>query len=249
MNNHSPRQYSFASAERSGDTLRAQEKTFFRQVIPASLLLLSLTGCGTSPPNILSTQDLTKLKEKSLVVSTPATRPDFIAFTPGKAAFSLLGDVFMRNEGNRIVNENGVSDPAIGIARDLAQSLGASGGPKLAAGSLPIVSNDDSPAALSARASGAALVMRVRTRDWRTWYYTTNFNRYRARVEVSAELIDTATRTVFAQAHCDESSPSSADAAPTYEEMVADGARRLKEELARAQSACVVTLKKGLFGG
>jgi hypothetical protein len=40
-----------------------------------------------------------------------------------------------------------------------------------------------------------------------------------------------------------------ADASPTYGEMVSGGARRLKDELAKAQSACVATLKKGLLGG
>jgi hypothetical protein len=215
----------------------------------AFFVALGLTACGSPSPRSSNSQPLSRIKDKSLVVSIPSTRPDFRAFTPGKAGFSLVGDVFMRSEGNRIVNDNAVADPTIAIARDLAQALGDSGGPRLAAGSAPIVSDNDSPAALSAGVSGAALVMRVRTRDWRTWYYTTNFNRYRARVEVSAELIDTSTQTVVAKARCDESSPISADASPTYDEMVGAGAQRLKDELARAQSACVLALKKGLFGG
>ncbi len=219
------------------------------QVVLACLVVWGLTACGTPSLRGLDSQGLVKLKEKSLVVSTPATRPDFIAFTPGKAAFSLLGDVFMRSEGNRIVNENGITDPAHVIARDLAQALSTSVGTTWTAGSAPIMLDSDSPAALSAKAAGAGLVLRVRTQDWRTWYYTTNLNRYRARVEVSAELIDTSIQTVVAQASCDETSPSSADSAPTYDEMVGTGARRLKDELARAQSACVATLKKGLLGG
>jgi hypothetical protein len=65
---------------------------------------------------------------------------------------------------------------------------------------------------------------------------------------VSAALIDVASKTVLAQATCDESSPTSADLSPTYGEMVGAGAQRLKEELTRAQSACVAALKKGLLG-
>ncbi len=249
MKNHKLLRRFSAPAGSSREILHDQRRTMVVHCSLVGLLLLALSACGTPSPRGLSTQDLTKFKDKSLVVSVPATRPDFTAFTPGKAAFSLLGDVFMRNEGNRIVNDNAIADPAMVIARDLAQALGTSGGPKLATGSLPIVSDDNSPASLSAKASGTGLVMRVRTQDWRTWYYTTNFNRYRARVEVSAELVDTSTQTVVARARCDESSPVSADAAPTYGEMVGAGAQRLKEELARAQSACVSTLKKGLLGG
>lgn len=213
-----------------------------------SSIALSLTACGTPSPQALAAQSLTRLEGKSLMVALPAARPDFTAFTPGKAAFSFLGDVAMRSEGNRIVAGNAIADPAVSIGRDLALGLGASAGVKPVAAAAPIVSDDESPAAVAAKATGASLVLWVRTRDWRTWYYPSNFNRYRARVEVSAALIDVASKTVLAQATCDESSPTSADLSPTYGEMVGAGAQRLKEELTRAQSACVAALKKGLLG-
>jgi hypothetical protein len=213
-----------------------------------SSLALALPACGTPSPQAVGAQSLARLKDKSLVVAMPAARVDFTAFTPGKAAFSFLGDVAMRSEGNRIVADNAIADPALSIGRDLAQELGASAGVRPVAAAAPITSSDESPAAVAAKAAGAGLVLWVRTKDWRTWYYPSNFNRYRARVEVFAALIDVASKTVLAQATCDESSPTSADASPTYGEMVGAGAQRLKEELARAQSACVATLKKGLLG-
>jgi hypothetical protein len=207
-----------------------------------------LAACGTPAPQGLGAQGLPRLKDKSLAIVNTVSAPDFTAFTPGKAAFSLLGDVAMRKEGNEIVGQNAVADPAVAIARDLAQMLNNSVGTRWTPGSAPIVSNEGSASALSSRAAGANLLLMVRTTDWRIWYYTTNFNRYRARVEVVAELIDTTSQTVLAKASCDESSPQSADASPTYSEMLADGAKRLKDELARAQSACVATLNKGLLG-
>jgi hypothetical protein len=213
-----------------------------------SSLALALAACGTPSPQAVGAQSLSRLKDKSLVVGMPAARPDFTAFTPGKAAFSFLGDVAMRSEGNRIVADNAIADPAVSIGRGLAQGLGAAAGVKPVAAAAPITSDDESPAAVSVKAAGAGLVLWVRTQDWRTWYYPSNFNRHRARVEVSAALIDVASKTVLAQATCDESSPTSADASPTYSEMVGAGARRLKEELAKAQSACVATLKRGLLG-
>jgi hypothetical protein len=216
-------------------------------IISASML--TLIACGTPSPQGLGPQGQAKLKDKTLVIANTASRPDFRAFTPGKAAFSLLGDVVMVSEGNRIATQNALVDPAIAIARDLALQLNNSVGTRWSPTSAAIASDSGSAAALSAKATGANLVLSVRTQDWRTWYYTTNFNRYRARVEVSAELIDTATQAVIAQATCDESSPQSPDASPTFDEMVGTGAQRLKDELARAQSACVAVLKKGLLGG
>ena len=214
----------------------------------ALLAAATVAACGTPAPRPLGPQGLTALQGKSIAVANTATKPDFVAFTPGKAALGLLGDAAMRREGNRIVADNGIVDPAETIARDLAQALNVSAGTKLAATSTPIASDDGSPSALSPKAAGASLVLYVQTRDWRTWYYTANFNRYRARVLVSADLIDTATQTVVAKAKCDEDSPKAADASPTYDEMLGAGAQRLKQELAKAQVACVATLKRGLLG-
>lgn len=212
------------------------------------LAAATLAACSTPAPRPLGPQALAALKGKSIAIANTATKPDFTVFTPVKAALGLLGEAAMRAEGNRIVAGNGIGDPSEAIARDLAEALNSSAGTKLAAASVPIASDDGSPSTLSPKAAGAGLVLYVQTQDWRTWYYTTNFNRYRARVLVSAQLIDTATQTVVAKAKCDEDSPKAADASPTYDEMLGSGAQRLKQELAKAQVACVTTLKRGLLG-
>jgi hypothetical protein len=220
----------------------------FRTVIISSAVS-TLTACGTPSSQGLGPQGLSALKDKTLVIANTATPADFRVFTPTKAFLGLVGDAAMVSEGNRIAAKNAVADPAISIARDLALQLNNAAATRWSPTSVAIASDSGSAAALSAKAADANLVLYVRTLDWRTWYYTTNFNRYRARVEVSAELINTATQTVIASATCDDSSPLSADVSPTYDEIVGAGAQRLKDELARAQLACVATLKRGLLGG
>jgi len=222
-------------------------KTNARMAAASSLLLL-VVACGTSSPQGLGAPSKDKLQGQTLVVANTSKQADFRSFTPGKAAFSLLGDVAMVSEGNRIATQNGLADPSVAIARELAQEFNAAAGTRWNPSSVALAADSRSAAVESAKAAGADVVLYVRTHDWRTWYYTTNFNRYRARVEVSAELVHVGTQTVLAQATCDESSPQSPEGSPTYNEMVGAGAQRLKEEVARAQSACVLALKKGLLG-
>jgi hypothetical protein len=204
-----------------------------------------LSGCG-SQPKAVGLRGKEALKGKTLAIATPSSAPDFTYFSPGKVALGIPGEAWMRAAGARIVVENRIADPAVAVAGELAQSFHAALGTVHAANA--IESDDRSPSVLSAKAAGAGLVLYTQTYDWRMWYYTTNFNRYRARVVVSATLVDTTTQKVLGSAKCDEQSPNSPDVSATSEEMVADGAKRLKQELATAQAACVARLKQRLLG-
>jgi hypothetical protein len=213
-----------------------------------SSCVITLVGCSTPAPTPLTAQGIAGLKGKSLSVVIPASKTNFTAFTPGKAAFGLLGDQAMQAEGKRIVSENNVIEPTEPLAQALATALRTRLGSPAPASIAVSQLDDSAAAAISAQAGNNQLVLYVQTHDWRTWYYTGNFSRYRARIDVSARLIDATTKTEIARARCDEDSPKVADASPTYDEMTGAGAQRLKQELAKAQAACVATLQKGLLG-
>ena len=70
----------------------------------------------------LSAEDAARLNGKSLAI-TKHQRPSFVAMTPGKASFALLGAGAMIAAGNKIVDENGISDPAILLGEQLASGL------------------------------------------------------------------------------------------------------------------------------
>jgi hypothetical protein len=213
------------------------------------LVALGLGACSSTQLRPLGSQSATALRGKSVVTAAPATPHDFTAFTPGKAVLGWLGEQAMRSEGNRIVIENGIADPAQAVARELSEALAVAIGVKPLAGAASIASDERAPSVLSAKAGGAGLVLYVQTLDWRTWYHVTNFNRHRARLEMSADLIDTSTQAVVARAKCEQESPASVDVSPTYDEMVGAGAQRLKKELAQAQAACVLSLQQSLLEG
>ena len=52
------------------------------------------------------------LAGKTLAITRRGEKPSFMAMTAGKATFALLGAGAMAVEGNRIVRENGIADPA-----------------------------------------------------------------------------------------------------------------------------------------
>jgi hypothetical protein len=208
---------------------------------------VALTSCGTRPAQPLSPHVLTAIKNQPIFVAAAKSQPNFTAFTPGKAAFGLIGSLGMTSVGNQIVAENAIANPAAIIATGLTQELRAAVGSKLAPAAA-VVLEDASIAKVAGQAGGVGLALVVRTRDWGVFYYPGNFNRYRANIKMQAELIDAATRIVVAKAGCEEASPHSADVSPTYDEMMASGAQRLKQELVSAQTACVATLQQRLLG-
>lgn len=70
----------------------------------------------------INEKSLSGLKSQS-IVQTARKAPDFAAMTAGKAAFAVLGALAMIGEGNRIVADNKVIDPAESVAAGLAAAL------------------------------------------------------------------------------------------------------------------------------
>ena len=54
---------------------------------------------------------------------TRYTKPNFIAGTAGTGAFGIVGALAAISEGNRIIKENDVKDPAMLISHDISNLL------------------------------------------------------------------------------------------------------------------------------
>lgn len=202
------------------------------------------TGCTTVSKVPMAAATGTAMKEQT-VAQTARAKPDFAAVTAGKAMFGMLGAVAMISAGNEIVTGFQIADPADEIGRGLAEALKSSRGAKIAAGTTSVKVDD--PAGVAAAAGGAArYVLDVQTIGWGFSYFPTDWTHYRVSYRAKARLIDTASKTVVAEGGCSRM-PESNTGAPTYDELMATNAVRLKQELSLAASTCVAQLKTDML--
>ena len=204
---------------------------------------LALTGCVSVSQAPLTTEASTKLQGRS-VVSSKYETPDFTAMTAGKAAFAILGAVAMISEGNALVRDNAVEDPALAIGKDLQARLNAARGMTAVPGS-SITSKNDLPSVLASN-PGADYVLDVQTLNWSFAYFPTNWTHYRVMYAARVRLIDATSKAVVAEAGC-RSVPSDDKDAPTYDELLADKAALLKSHLAKAAAACADQVARETF--
>ena len=227
-------------------------KTNTAVICAAALSVAGLTGCVSVEhiPMTAATADSMKGREISL---SERPKPDFGAMTAGRMAggalFGAIGGAVagsaMVSAGNEIVAQNNLEDPAQHIGVALTGALGARFGAKLNAPRTQISTDDAAEVAKSA--AGSDLVLDVRTINWGFVYFPTSWSKYRVMYTARTRLIDAKKGQVVAEAGCAAPVADNADAAPTYEEMLADGAARLKKELAHAAEFCAGEFASKMF--
>lgn len=201
---------------------------------------LALTGCATYEKRPVSQEAVSSLRGQPIAVTTRKV-PDFTAMTPAKAAFGLLGAAAMVSDGNNIVATNKVADPANAIASDLSSALSTAYSTTVAP--TPVNADKDDVATIAAGAKDAArFVIDVQTVNWSFVYFPSAWGSYRVIYTAKARLIDVRSKTVVAEGFC-KRIPEDSTNAPSYDDLVANQAARLKSELALATQECVKTLK------
>lgn len=200
----------------------------------------ALAGCATVNKQPITQAAVETLKGQS-VAQTSRKMPDFAAVTPGKAAFALLGALAMIAEGNSIVANNKVADPADAIAAQLAAALSTAHGGKVVTPSVAVETDD--AAQVAAKAGLAArFVLDVQTQNWSLGYFPNDWSHYRVTYSAKARLIDTQSKAVVAEGFC-RRMPETNTNAPTYDQLLADNAKVLKSELELAAESCVKSLR------
>lgn len=210
------------------------------------LTALTLGGCVSvrsvpTPPGALDS-----LHGRHLTVVT-YQKPDFAAQTYGKAALGLLGAAAMITDGNAIIADNQVPDPALRISTDLASALATDIGASETARLADRNTKGDTEDLLSSDVQHNGVVLDVETINWLFVYYPLDWTHYRILMTARARIIDAQSGKRLAQAPCtylsDDKSP------PTYDELLANHAARLKAMLAAGSQSCLSKMSKDLLGG
>ena len=143
------------------------------------LLLASLffVGCVSTKNVPVADSDIEDFRNHTVTVSKRGL-PDFAASTAGKAAFGLIGAAAMISEGNKIIRENEVEDPANYISEQLSSAL---------SDKYELVRIDTSTSELESEDvknisrvfKDADYVLDVRTINWSFVYFPSDWNNYR----------------------------------------------------------------------
>jgi hypothetical protein len=206
--------------------------------------VILLTGCVSTATKTIDAQALSAVRNQS-VVRTARDMPDFGEMTPAKATFGLIGAAMMISEGNKTIATNGIADPANAIGDALLHAMQSAQGTQIVAA--PVRIDSEEPARIAELAKGKArYVLDVRTLMWQMGYFPTDWTHYRVIYTAKARLIDVDAKNVVAEAFCKQIPESNANA-PTFDEMLALNAARLKAANAAYVQACAASLGRDML--
>jgi hypothetical protein len=207
-------------------------------------LFAMLSGCVSTKNIKISEADFKLLNPNQLAMTT-RDKPDFAAMTAGKAMFAMLGAAAMISAGNDIVKENDIDDPARYIQAELAKALNINYGFALSE-SAAVKVKTDKPAKITAAFADSDLVLDLETINWSFAYFPTDWDNYRVIYSVKLRLFNTKTNSIVAEGFCSRV-PEEDDTAPSYEELLANKAERIKQELKIAADKCISELSANVF--
>ncbi len=211
-----------------------------RNITLVLTIAATMSGCASFNHQTIDTKSVADMKGQTATHSARA-KPDFAALTAGKATFALVGGIAMVVAGNNIVANNKIADPADVIATGLAKELENAYGVRLVTPPAK-VSEDDAGRVAASVNDAAKFVIDAQTINWSFGYFPTDWTHYRVIYTAKARLIDVQKKTVVAEGFC-KHFPDSNLNAPTYEELLANEASRLKGELNTIAKECVKSMK------
>ena len=186
------------------------------------------------------------LAGKTLAITRRGEKPSFIAMTAGKAGFAIFGVGAMAVEGNRIVRENGIADPADTVEAVLVPAFVKQFGTKLTPESGHAIAPGNDLKQIIGVAPGADLILDIRSIGWNFAYYPTHWGTYWVGYGVEVQLIDARSGTVLADSPCGANTQKNA-AAPSKDALIGNGAQLLKDVLASLSWNCTRLLATDEF--
>ena len=216
-----------------------------RKLVLPVLSCLLVSACATQKTQTIDAQSLASVRNQS-VATTVREMPSFSVLTLATASFGVIGAVAGIDTGNRLIASNKVPDPADAIAAGLASALQERYGARTLPQPVSVGGGNDAAMVAGAARGKARYVVDVRTGFWMLGYYPTDWTHYRVAYVATARLLDADTGNVLAEGGC-KYTPESNAGAPTYDELVGNGAARLKSTLAGYADTCLHSLKHDML--
>ncbi|MGO1070816.1 hypothetical protein [Lysobacter sp. CA199] len=212
-------------------------------LLAGAIALASMPAVAKDKLIPLAAADAAALKDKTVAV-TFHEAPDFSAMTAGKAGFGLFGVAAMIKSGNDMVRENGIADPAILVRQQLGEALRQTYGAQVQAVDTT-ATKAKKPKEIATLHPQADYVLDVRSGGWMYVYFPTDWNNYQVVYSVQAQLVSKDGRQV-SNAACTANSKAN-KTPPTREQLLADGAKLIKDYTTAMGWNCVQVLATNQF--
>ena len=209
-----------------------------------ALMLATGVAGAKDKPVPLSGTDAAALQGKTVAL-TVHERPSFSAMTAGKASFGLFGAGAMISAGNKLIEDNGVADPAIIVREKLATALGEIYGAQVQAPDTA-PTKATKPKELAALHPQSDYVLDVRSGGWMYAYYPTDWNSYWIGYSAQVQLIDTRTARQVSNLACNATTQKHANS-PSRDDMHNNNAQLIKDVTTALGWTCVQLLAKEQF--
>ena len=188
---------------------------------------LGVSGCASVKPVNLDLSDLSESGVRA-VATTERPMPALSAITPTKAQFGFLGGMAMASAGKRIVEENGVDDPAVRVSSELADQLAKALGAET-------TSQDAGPLEPD-------VLVDVQTRVWQLIYYKSAWGTYSMTYRAKAQFIDADTETVLGTGSCSVRPEKDSEWTAGYEDFAENRDAILTRTLAFVARQCAAQI-------
>ena len=215
--------------------------------VPLKTVLL-LILVGSLVQGGCATHDWSPLDAAALRARRPTSLVEILDETPTFTARPLLpmgGIVSIavaKSLGDRVVKENGVVDPTRQVMKDLSHSLASAFNLQVR---FLIQSDADTPdSAFNFR--GADLAVRVRTVEWSYGTNGSDWSHLWAFLHMHVSLLDARKTVVIAEGDCQNEPPKQGDG-PTADQLMANSAAILKQQLKDAADRCLDYFRRCLL--
>ena len=209
-------------------------------------LFLPLLSACTTVQRVPMAADATKsFQSGSRVIVTRYPIPNFYALTPSKAVLGVIGAGLSISEGNALIKENNISDPAIVIS-DAVRNAMVSRYQMTTVPATTTSLNDDSADVIAKTYTGSDFVVDVKTINWGFGYMPVNWDSYQVRYLARARLIGVKSGRIVAEDFCARSSRELRDAV-SYQQLTENRSQFLRAKLAGYADSCANELVKRML--
>jgi hypothetical protein len=162
----------------------------------------------------------------------------------------VLAESIATTQGEKVIHENKVSDPARAVLATAARKIASYGMVLLQQPDSPlIVPRENKGRKIEDVAGASDLMLQMQTGYWRSMYFLSHFDNYWVTARISGQLLDVKNHKVLAEYVCSYK-PTYANPdkeAPTWAQLYDNGAAGLKVELRKAEDYCINEFAQKVF--
>ncbi len=209
----------------------------------AGVLSFALAACATAPPVHLTPLEAPLFSGRSVQLISHR-RPDFLPTRPSNAAFGMLGALAAISEGQGYPESHHLVDPSARLEQRLANDLHDRFGVEVQAQPLDMTT---ARAGTPYPRANNTVYVDAQSIGWGFSYFSLNWVRFRVSYAVRLMVVDASTGQVIQGENCGKVSHTSADNAPSLDQLVANDSQVMNSLIESMADACLQEFEAGIL--